>query len=335
MVNKYLLLFSLVVGLFFLSLEVNGAHHEENESNYKEGQQDVLDAFGWDFNKVEITTQKITDNVYVLFGLGGNILVSTGKDGVLLVDDQFPQLKNKILRAIRSLDSGMYSRRNRIDYIVNTHWHFDHAEGNNAFGPDGARIVAQENSRHMMQNPKPINLSFIVYPQQPYPSEAIPKITFKDQMNLHLNGDRIELYHFGHAHTTGDVAVYLRNSNVIHLGDVFNMSGPPFIDADNGGSIDGIISFCEEVLNVINDETVVVPGHGPISTTQDIQNYIDKLIVVKDRIAVQIAEGKNLQEIQDSDPAKEWREEFGESPFVAALVDRAYAGMIKKFQIQK
>ena len=329
MVKKYSLLVSLVSGLFFLSLEINGAHHEEAESNYKEGQQAVLDAFGWNFTKAKITTQKITDNVYVLFGLGGNILVSTGKDGVLLVDDQFPQLKNKILRVIRSLDSNMYSRRNRIDYIVNTHWHFDHAEGNNAFGPGGARIVAHENSRHMMKNPKPINLSFIVYPQQPYPSDALPQITFKDQMNLHLNGDRIELYHFGHAHTTGDAVVYLRNSNVLHMGDVFNMSGPPFIDADNGGSIDGIISFCEEILKVINDETVVVPGHGPISTKQDLQNYIDKLVVVKDRIAVQIIEGKNLREIQDTDPAREWREEFGESPFIAGLVDRAYAGMIK------
>ena len=329
MVKEYSLLVSFAVGLFFLSLEVNSAHHERTETNYKEGQQAVLDAFGWDFNKAEITTQKITDNVHVLFGLGGNILVSTGKDGVLLVDDQFPQLKNKILRAIRRLDSDMYSRRGRIEYIVNTHWHFDHAEGNNAFGPDGARIVAHENSRHMMQNPKPINLSFTVYPQQPYPSEALPQITFKDQMNLHLNGDRIELYHFGHAHTTGDAAVYLRNSNVIHMGDVFNMSGPPFIDADNGGSIEGIISFCEEILKVINDATVVVPGHGPTSTKLDLQNYIDKLIVVKDRIAVQIAAGKNLQEILASDPAREWREEFGEGPFIAGLVDRAYAGMIK------
>ena len=113
------------------------------------------------------------------------------------------------------------------------------------------------------------------------------------------------------------------------MGDVFNMSGPPFIDADNGGSIEGIISFCEEILKVINDATVVVPGHGPTSTKLDLQNYIDKLIVVKDRIAVQIAAGKNLQEILASDPAREWREEFGEGPFIAGLVDRAYAGMIK------
>ena len=322
MKEKYFLA-ALLISLSIVSTGTDAAHHEKAANDYKEGQQAVLDAFGWDFSKAEITTEKITENIHVLFGYGGNILVSTGEDGVLLVDDQFPQLKNKILRSIRKLGG------KSIDYIINTHWHFDHAEGNNAFGPDGARIVAHENSRYMMLNPKPINLSFIVYPQQPYPLDAVPEITFKDQMNLHLNGDRIELYHFGNAHTTGDAAVYLRDSNVLHMGDVFNMAGPPFIDADNGGSVDGMISFCEEILKVINDETVVVPGHGPISTTQDIQNYIDKLVVVKDRIAVQIAAGKNLQEIQDSDPAREWREEFGEGPFIAGLVDRAYAGMIK------
>ena len=322
MKQKYLLA-ALLVSSFLASTTTDAMHHEKVASDYEKGQQAVHDAFGWDFSKAEITTEKITENIHVLFGFGGNILVSTGKDGVLLVDDQFPQVKYKIMSAIRKLGG------RSINYIVNTHWHFDHAEGNNAFGPDGASIVAHENSRELMLNPKPINLSFIVYPQQPYPLDAVPEITFKDQMNLHLNGDRIELYHFGNAHTTGDAAVYLRDSNVLHMGDVFNMSGPPFIDADNGGSIDGMISFCEEILKVINDETVVVPGHGPISTTQDLQNYIDKLVVVKDRIAVQIAAGKNLQEIQDSDPAREWREEFGEGPFIAGLVDRAYAGMIK------
>ena len=216
-----------------------------------------------------------------------------------------------------------------VDYIVNTHWHFDHAEGNNAFGPDGASIVAHENSRELMLNPKPINLSFIVYPQQPYPLDAVPDITFKDQMNLHVNGDRIELYHFGHAHTTGDAAIYLRDSNVLHMGDVFNMSGPPFVDADNGGSIDGIIHFCEEVLKVVNDETVVVPGHGPISTTEDMQIYIDMLKVVRDRIQSQIVAGKTFEEILASDPTREWRDMYGEGPFIQGLVDRAYAGMIK------
>ena len=314
---------SLIISLSVLTFSINAAHHEESELNYKEGQQAVMDAFGWDFDEAEISIESISDNIHVLFGLGGNILVSTGADGVLLVDDQMPELKYKILRSLRKIGG------KSVDYIVNTHWHFDHAEGNLAFGPDGAKIVAHENSRKMMLNPKPINLSFIVYPQQPYPLNAVPQITYQDSMKLHLNGDQIELYHFGHAHTTGDTAVYLRNSNVLHMGDVFNMTGPPFIDAGNGGSIDGIIRFCEEILKVVNDETVVVPGHGPISTTEDIQTYIDMLIVVRDRIQAQILEGKSLQEIIESDPTKEWRDKFGDGPFIVGVIDRAYAGMTK------
>ena len=314
---------SLIISLSILTFSINAAHHEESELNYKDGQQAVMDAFGWDFDEAEISIESVSDNIHVLFGLGGNILVSTGADGVLLVDDQMPELKYKILRSLRKIGG------KSVDYIINTHWHFDHAEGNLVFGPDGAKIVAHENSRKMMLNPKPINLSFIVYPQQPYPLNAVPQITYQDSMKLHLNGDQIELYHFGHAHTTGDTAVYLRNSNVLHMGDVFNMTGPPFIDAGNGGSIDGIIRFCEEILKVVNDETVVVPGHGPISTTEDIQTYIDMLIVVRDRIQAQILEGKSLQEIIESDPTKEWRDKFGDGPFIVGVIDRAYAGMTK------
>ena len=314
---------SLLITSLFLSLSIYASYHKKPENEYEEGQQAVLDAFGWDFDEAEITIESISDNIHVLFGLGGNILVSTGEDGVLLVDDQMPELKYKILRSLRKIGG------KSVDYIINTHWHFDHAEGNLAFGPDGAKIVAHENSRKMMLNPKPINLSFIIYPQQPYPLNAVPQITYQDTMKLHLNGDQIELYHFGHAHTTGDTAIYLRNTNVLHMGDVFNMTGPPFIDAGNGGSIDGIIHFCEEILKVVNDETVVVPGHGPISTTEDLQTYIDMLIVVRDRIQVQILEGKSLQEIIESDPTKEWRDKFGDGPFIVGVIDRAYAGMTK------
>ena len=314
---------SLIISLSVLTFSINAAHHEESELNYKDGQQAVMDAFGWDFDEAEISIESISDNIHVLFGLGGNILVSTGADGVLLVDDQMPELKYKILRSLRKIGG------KSVDYIINTHWHFDHAEGNLVFGPDGAKIVAHENSRKMMLNPKPINLSFIVYPQQPYPLNAVPQITYQDSMKLHLNGDQIELYHFGHAHTTGDTAVYLRNSNVLHMGDVFNMTGPPFIDAGNGGSIDGIIRFCEEILKVVNDETVVVPGHGPISTTEDIQTYIDMLIVVRDRIQAQILEGKSLQEIIESHPTKELRDKFDDGTFIVGLIDRAYSGMTK------
>ena len=309
----------LLIASLITSINTFSAHHLEGENSYKEGQQAVLDAFGWDLKKAEITIERINENNHVLFGLGGNILVNSGKDGVLIVDDQFPQLKNKIMSAIRKIGG------RKIDYIVNSHWHFDHAEGNIAFGKTGSRIIAHENSRFMMINPQPINLVSVVYPQQPYPSHALPQITYQNTMTVNLNGEEIGLYNFGSAHTTGDTAVYLKQSNILHMGDVFNMSGFPFIDADNGGNIDGIIYFCQSILSVINDETVVVPGHGPISTTQDMQNYIDMLVVVRDRIKNLIDKEKTLEEVLEAHPAQEWEAGFGDATL---LVDRAYTGLI-------
>ena len=309
----------LLIASLITSINTFSAHHLEGENSYKEGQQAVLDAFGWDLKKAEITIERINENNHVLFGLGGNILVNSGKDGVLIVDDQFPQLKNKIMNAIRKIGG------RKIDYIVNSHWHFDHAEGNIAFGKTGSRIIAHENSRFMMINPQPINLVSVVYPQQPYPSHALPQITYQNTMTVNLNGEEIGLYNFGSAHTTGDTAVYLKQSNILHMGDVFNMSGFPFIDADNGGNIDGIIYFCQSILSVINDETVVVPGHGPISTTQDMQNYIDMLVVVRDRIKNLIDKEKTLEEVLEAHPAQEWEAGFGDATL---LVDRAYTGLL-------
>ena len=309
----------LLIASLITSINTFSAHHLEGENSYKEGQQAVLDAFGWDLKKAEITIERINENNHVLFGLGGNILVNSGKDGVLIVDDQFPQLKNKIMSAIRKIGG------RKIDYIVNSHWHFDHAEGNIAFGKTGSRIIAHENSRFMMINPQPINLVSVVYPQQPYPSHALPQITYQDTMTVNINGEELGLYNFGSAHTTGDTAVYLKQSNILHMGDVFNTSGFPFIDAGNGGNIDGIINFCRSVLSVVNDETIVVPGHGPISTTQDMQNYIDMLVVVRDRIKNLIDKEKTLDEILDAHPAQEWEARFGDATM---LVDRAYTGLI-------
>jgi glyoxylase-like metal-dependent hydrolase (beta-lactamase superfamily II) len=318
--KKNLYVFVLLIASLSFSINAFSGHHSEGKDSYKEDQQAVLDAFGWDFKKAEITIEKINENNHVLFGLGGNILVNSGKDGVLIVDDQFPQLKNKIMRAIRKVGG------KKIDYIVNSHWHFDHAEGNLAFGKTGSKIIAHENSRYMMINPQPINLVSVVYPQQPYPPHALPQLTYQDTMTVNLNGEEIGLYNFGSAHTTGDTAVFLKQSNILHMGDVFNMSGFPFIDAGNGGNIDGIINFCRSILSVVNDETIVVPGHGPISTTKDMQNYIDMLVVVRDRIRSLIDQGKNLEEVLNSHPAEEWEEGFGDATM---LVDRAYTGMTK------
>ena len=187
---------------------------------------ELLAGFGWDFETAEIRTEKVTDNLYVLFGLGGNIGVSIGEDGVLIVDDQFPEMIPKVNAAIEAIGGGS------IDYAVNTHWHFDHAEGNLALGPAGTKIVAHKNAREDMAKGGIINMVAAKYGQPPYPEDALPVITYEDRMRLHFNGEQIDLVHAGPAHTTGDTAVIFRNQKAVHFGDVFNMLGYPFIDAD-------------------------------------------------------------------------------------------------------
>ena len=243
--------FKLTFLLAFLSVGASSAHAHDGAL----GLDEVLDAFGWDLSKVEIRTEKVTDNFYVLFGAGGNIGVSVGAQGVLIVDDQFPEMIPKVDDAIREIGGGS------VDFAVNTHWHFDHAEGNLALGPGGTWLVSQANSREKMLSDNVVNLVSLKYLQKAYPKSALPVITFDDTMQFHFNGEQIDLMHFGPAHTTGDTAVILRGSNIVHLGDVFNRSGYPFIDADNGGDLAGMIAFCQAVLDEIDETTIVVPGH--------------------------------------------------------------------------
>jgi len=189
---------------------------------------DFAAAIGWDFEGTEIRTEKVGDTLYVLFGVGGNIAVSVGDDGVLIVDDQFPQMMSRIKAAIAELGGA------DIDFAINTHWHFDHADGNLTLGPEGTWIVSHSNARAMNMDDHVINLVSMQYGQKAYPAAALPDITFDDRMQFHFNGERIDLVHFGPAHTTGDTGVFFRGNNAVHLGDVFN-GAYPFIDADNGG----------------------------------------------------------------------------------------------------
>ncbi len=278
---------------------------------------EIATAFGWNFD-AEIEVQTIADGFYVLFGVGGNIAVSIGSQGVLVVDDQFPQMMPKINAAIAELGGG------EIDFAVNTHWHFDHAEGNLALGPDGTWLVSQANSRDMMMGEHVINLVSLSYKQQVYPAAALPVITFDDRMQFHFNGEQIELLHFGPAHTTGDTAVIFRGRNAVHLGDVFNNSGFPFIDADNGGEINGLISFCEAVLAVIDTDTVVIPGHGPVTDYAALSAYIDMLKMVRDRIVKLIDNGADLEAVIAAKPTAGYDETYGD-PLM--LINRAYTSL--------
>jgi glyoxylase-like metal-dependent hydrolase (beta-lactamase superfamily II) len=266
-----------------------------------------------------ITVQKLTADLHVLFGVGGNILVSIGPQGVLTVDSQFAPMVPKYKAAIRELGG------KAIDITINTHGHFDHVDGNTILGPDGTRLIAHENARAMMGRAFSVNLVIRSRDQQAYPAAAWPTITYDREMRLHFNGKRIDLVHVGPAHTTGDTAVIFRDATarplVVHMGDVYNNAGYPFIDADNGGDLNGVIKFCEAIVAQIDASTIVVPGHGPVVGYQDLVDYIAMLTAVRDRISALIATGATLDQVVAAKPTAPWDEKKGNP---AGFVNRAY-----------
>ncbi|HEY5665415.1 MAG TPA: MBL fold metallo-hydrolase [Gammaproteobacteria bacterium] len=267
----------------------------------------------------EIRSQALGDGFHVLFGPGaGNMLVSIGDSGVLLVDDGVPAIVDAYRARIVELGGG------DIDLAINTHWHFDHADGNQVLGPDGVQLVAHENSRQMMMQDNLINLVSQTFDQPAYAPEAWPEITYDTTMRIHFNGERIDLMHFGPAHTTGDTAVIFRDRNLVHLGDVFNMGGYPFIDADNGGSLEGLIAFCERVLAEIEPGATVIPGHGGVSDYQGLADYIAMLSEIRDSLSSLIEDGASLEQIVAAGPTADWDEVRGD-PMM--LLNRAYASM--------
>jgi cyclase len=287
------------------------------------GRAELLEQFDWDLERAEIKTQKIGEGLYVLFGMGGNIGVSIGESGTLIVDDQFPELMPKIEAAIAELGG------KRPDFAINTHWHFDHADGNLALGPAGTWIVSQANSREMMTADRVINLTVARYRQKAYPSNARPVITFDDRMSFHFNGGQIDLLHSGPAHTTGDAAVFFRHHNAVHMGDVFNNTGYPFIDADSGGEIDGMIAFCERVLSELKPGAIVIPGHGEVTDAATLGRYIKMLKTVRGRIAEMIAKGMSVEEVVAAKPTADLDETYGDVANSLGFVDRVYASLKK------
>jgi glyoxylase-like metal-dependent hydrolase (beta-lactamase superfamily II) len=267
-----------------------------------------------------ITTQQLAENFHVLFGVGGNILVSIGTNGVLIVDDQFPQMVPKYKATIGTLGGGA------VDFAINTHWHFDHADGNQVLGPEGTWLVSHENSRAMMLKNNVINLVSQQRDQPAYPELARPVLTYDDTMRFHFNGERIDLMHFGPAHTTGDTAVIFRGHKAVHMGDVFNNAGYPFIDADNGGSLNGIIEFCTKVLAQIDSDYMVVPGHGAVANVEALADYVDMLTTIRDRLNALIASGATLKQVVAAMPTSEWDERRGDP---ANFLDRAYLSLTR------
>ena len=248
-----------------------------------------------DFDNIQITTIPVTENIYVLQGSGGNIGVSIGDDGTFIVDDQYAPLTDKIVAAIAELTD------HPVDFVVNSHFHYDHTDGNENFGRAGALIVAQDNSRRRMATDQVLSGSN--RPQPAYSEVGLPKITFLESMRFYYNDNVVDVMHTGPGHTDGDTQVYFRDANVIHTGDMFVRYGLPYIDHGNGGSLDGMIDACWTLAGLINDDTIIIPGHGQLSTRTDLLEYRSMLVTIRDRIKQMIALGRTVDEVVAANPA--------------------------------
>jgi cyclase len=259
--------------------------------------------FGWsdfggsqDFAKVQMETIKIVDGIYMLHGAGGNIGVSIGDDGVLLIDDEFPELIDKVKAAVSVLSS------RPIRIVLNTNWHFDHADGNERLAESGAIVIAHEKSRaHMQQEQR--------FPEfdpdltiQPYPKTALPVVTFCDSVTVHFNGDDIHAVHLPNAHSDGDLVFQFKKSNVIHTGDLFFPNAIPFINFSGGGSIEGMIRSTDRILNMCDANTRVIPGHGQVSNRDDVRAFRNLLVTVRNRLIQLIKAGKTVDEVVEANP---------------------------------
>lgn len=256
-----------------------------------------------DFSKVEIKTTKLTETVYMLEGAGGNIGVSAGPDSVFIVDDQFAPLTPKITAAIAKISP------KPVQFVLNTHWHFDHTGGNENLGKAGAIIVAHENVRRRMSTEQFIEFMKMKLPASP--KVALPIVTFTGSMSFHLNGEEIRVLHAPRAHTDGDAIVYFTGSDVVHMGDTFFNGMYPFIDTSSGGTVDGVISACDVVLGTVSDKSRIIPGHGPMATRADLRAYRDMLAAVSVRVRKAVTEGKSDDEIAKAGLTQDFDEKWG------------------------
>jgi glyoxylase-like metal-dependent hydrolase (beta-lactamase superfamily II) len=250
-----------------------------------------------------ITAQALRGNISALIGSGGNIAVLTGDDGKLIIDSGFLGTRSKIADALSSLSS------DPIKHLVNTHWHFDHTEGNEWMHAAGATITAHENTRKHLSTSTRVEDWNFTFP--PSPAGAIPTDVFNADKTLHLNGATIALKYYGPSHTDGDVSAYFVEADVLHTGDTWRNGQYPFIDYSTGGNINGMIKAAEANLTMVTDKTIVIPGHGPIGNKSQLIEYRDVLAAIRDRVAALKKEGKSLNEILAAKPTAAYDAKWG------------------------
>ena len=264
-----------------------------------------------DFSKVEIKPTKLSGSVSMLTGSGGNIGVSSGPDGVLIVDDQFAPLSDKIKAAIASLGGN-----GKLAFVVNTHWHPDHTGGNEVFGKQ-ATIVAQDNVRARLL-------------AQPAPREALPVVTFKESVTLWWNGEEVEVVHVPHGHTDGDSIIFFKGSNVVHMGDQFFNGMFPFVDLASGGDVAGYVRNVGDMIARIPAGAKIIPGHGPIGTIDDLKKFHAMLQATTEIIRKEIASGVSLDDAKKAGLPAEWKGWATEPVPVERWVEMVYTSFTKK-----
>ena len=242
------------------------------------------------FDNVQIEAILVSGNVYMLTGSGGNMGLIIGEDGAFLVDDQFAPLTEKIQATIATLTD------KPIRFVLNTHWHGDHTGGNENLGNAGALIVAHDNVYKRMSTDQFMEAFDRNVPASP--KAALPVISFGEDVSFHINGEHVYGLHVPEAHTDGDTIIQFKNANVIHMGDTYFSGRFPFIDLGSGGSIDGLIAAVNRVLTLADDDTKIIPGHGPLSSVEDLKEYRSFLTGLRSKVALMITEGKTLEEIQ-------------------------------------
>jgi cyclase len=256
-----------------------------------------------DFSKVEIKATKITETTYMLTGAGGNIGLSVGADAVFVIDDQFAPLTPKITAAIAQITP------KPVKFVLNTHWHSDHTGGNETLGKAGALIVAHHNVRKRMSTEQLID--FLQMKTKPDPKDALPVVTFSADMSFHINGEEVRAIHMPAAHTDVDSIAHFTGSDVIHMGDIYFNGLYPFIDADSGGSADGVVAACDRVLKMATDKTRIIPGHGPLSNPVELRAFRNMVTTVSGRVRALVDQGKGLEEIKAAKVSAEYDEKWG------------------------
>lgn len=268
-----------------------------------------------DMDKVEVKTEAVSGAVHMLVGMGGNIAVSAGSDGILIVDDQFEALAPKISAALAALGS------NKPKFILNTHWHGDHVGGNRVFGATGT-IVANQNVRKRMAagSEKPFKTA-------PAVKEALPIITFDQSVSIYFNDEEIRALHMGPGHTDGDSVIVFTKSNVVHTGDLFFNGMFPFIDLDSGGSIDGYIADVTRVLELLPAGAKIVPGHGPLADRAAYEKFLRMLESTSSTVRAGIKAGKSLDAIKQQGLGADWKSWSWDFINEASFVETLYRGL--------